>query len=152
MAREKDLQRVEEAVESLARMIQRQKPAAMRAARAAVDLSRTAQKLLWHVTTEAPIRISDLARDVGMSDAVVSRQVSALEEEGLVERRTSTEDGRVAFVRPTAQGRAIGRRLRRAADAIFHEQMEDWTARDLGALAEHLERLVQDLRHGPRGR
>ena len=149
MAIEKDLQRVEDAIEALGRLFQGQRPAARRAALAGVDLSRTAQKLLWHVITEAPIRISDLARDVGMSDAVVSRQVSVLEADGLVERRASPDDGRVAFVRPTQRGRAVGRRLRRAADAIFREQMAEWSARDLAQLADHLERLLVDLRRRP---
>jgi DNA-binding MarR family transcriptional regulator len=152
MAREEDLQRVEHAVERLARLFQSQKPAARRAALSGVDLTRTAQKLLWHVITEAPIRISDLARDVGMSDAVVSRQVQALEHEGLVERRPSPKDGRVSLVRPTARGRGAGRRLRRAADTIFHEKMTRWSARDLAALAEHIERLVADLGDGDRDR
>jgi len=151
MAREDDLQRVEHSVERLARLFHRQKPAARRAALSGINLTRTAQKLLWHVITEAPIRISDLARDVGMSDAVVSRQVQALEQEGLVERHPSPEDGRVALVRPTARGRGAGRRLRRAADEIFHEKMASWSARDLAALAQHIERLVADLGEGSRG-
>ncbi len=146
MDRDKDLQRVEDAVEALARLFQGQQPAARRAARAGVDLSRTAQKVLWHVVTEAPIRISDLARQVGLSDAVVSRQVTALEDDGLVARRPSHEDGRVALVTPTPRGRAAGRRLRRAADEIFREQLRDWSHPDLADFATHLERLVHDLR------
>jgi DNA-binding MarR family transcriptional regulator len=147
---EKNLQRVEDAVEGLGRLFQGQGPAALRAQRAGVDLSRTAQKLLWHVATEAPIRISDLARDVGMADALVSRQITALEKRGLVERLASPDDLRVSLVRPTAKGRAAGRKLRRAADEIFREQLSDWSARDLQGLAGHLERLLVDLRRRPR--
>lgn len=150
MAIDKDLQRVEDAVEMLGRLFQGQGPAARRAERAGIDLSRTAQKLLWHVATEAPIRISDLAKQVGMADALVSRQVSALEQRGLLERRASRDDGRVALVRPTAKGRAAGRKLRRAADEIFREQMAGWSARDLAGLADHLERLAVDLKRRPR--
>lgn len=146
MDRNKDLQRVEDAVEALARLFQGQKPAARRAALAGVDLSRTAQKLLWHVVTEGPIRISDLARQVGLSDAVVSRQVTALEDEGLVARRASEADGRVALVSPTAKGRRVGARLRHAADTIFREQLRDWSAADLERFASDLERLSRDLR------
>jgi DNA-binding MarR family transcriptional regulator len=147
---DKNLQRVEDAVEGLGRLFQGQGPAVLRGQRAGVDLSRTAQKLLWHVATEAPIRISDLARDVGMADALVSRQISALEERGLVERLASSEDRRVSLVRPTARGRAAGRKLRRAADEIFREQMSSWSAPDLLELAGNLERLLGDLRRRPR--
>ncbi len=146
MDREKDLKRVEDAVEALARLFQGQKPAERRAALAGVELSRTAQKVLWHVVTDAPIRISDLAKQVGLSDAVVSRQVTALEDEELVARRASEADGRVALVSPTAKGRRTGARLRRAADAIFREQLEDWSRSDLADFATHLERLLHDLR------
>jgi DNA-binding MarR family transcriptional regulator len=147
---DKNLQRVEDAVEGLGRLFQGQGPAVLRGQRAGVDLSRTAQKLLWHVATEAPIRISDLARDVGMADALVSRQISALEERGLVERLASSEDRRVSLVRPTARGRAAGRKLRRAADEIFREQMSSWSAPDLLELAGNLERLLGDLHRRPR--
>jgi DNA-binding MarR family transcriptional regulator len=147
---DKNLQRVEDAVEGLGRLFQGQGPAVLRGQRAGVDLSRTAQKLLWHVATEAPIRSSDLARDVGMADALVSRQISALEERGLVERLASSEDRRVSLVRPTARGRAAGRKLRRAADEIFREQMSSWSAPDLLELAGNLERLLGDLRRRPR--
>ena len=150
MTVDKNLQRVEDAVEGLGRLFQGQGPAVLRGQRAGVDLSRTAQKLLWHVATEAPIRISDLARDVGMADALVSRQISALEERGLVERLASSEDRRVSLVRPTARGRAAGRKLRRAADEIFREQMSSWSAPALLELAGNLERLLGDLRRRPR--
>ena len=150
MAMEKDLQRVEDAVEGLGRLFHSQEPAVRRARRAGVELSRTAQKLLWHVVTESPIRISDLGKSVGMADAIVSRQVKTMEELGLVERIASKDDGRVALVRPTPSGRAAGRRLRRAADEIFREQMAGWSARALGDLASHLERLLVDVRGRPR--
>jgi len=150
VVRRDDLQRVEDAIEALARLFQGQKPAARRAAMAGVDLGRTAQKLLWHVVTEAPIRVTDLAQDVGMSDALVSRQVSVLKRDGLVERRGSEDDRRVALVRPTKKGRGVSRRLRRAADENFHEQMASWSATDLSELAVHLERLLVDLGTGHR--
>lgn len=136
-------------VEGLGRLFHSQKPAERRARQAGVDLSRTGQKLLWHVVTEAPIRISDLARQVGMSDALVSRQISSLEAQGLAERRPSAEDGRVAFVEPTSKGRSVSRRLRTAGDDIFQEQMSNWSPADLADLADHLERLLNDLRTGP---
>jgi len=146
---EKDLKRVEDAVEALGRLFGGQRPAAARAERAGIPLARTGQRLLWHIVTEGPIRISDLSRAVGLTDPVTSRQVAALESEGLVDRRASPEDGRVSLIRPTAAGRRAGRRLRQAADEIFRKQIGNWSAEDLATLAPLLEQLVKDLRRKP---
>jgi DNA-binding MarR family transcriptional regulator len=146
MPLEDDLQRVERAMEGLARVGRSRRAAALRANRAGVDLTGAAQQVLRRVIEEGPVRISDLARRAHMNDAAVSRQVTALENHGLAARASSPDDGRVAMVRPTAAGRRVGRRLRRAADEIFQERLSEWSARDLTALAALLERLTLDLR------
>jgi len=149
MTIDKDLQRIQDAVEALGRLFQKRKPASLRAALAGVDLTRTEQQLLGHIVTKGPIRISDLAREVGIADAAASRQVSALVSRGFVERLTTSDDGRVSLVRTTQKGRATGRRLRKAANEIFRELIAGWSAKDLTDAAEHLERLVDDLGKRP---
>ena len=138
-------------MEALARVAQGRSAAARRAARAGLPLTGAAQQVLRRVIENAPVRISDLARHVHMGDAAVSRQVTALEEQGLVVRAPSSRDGRVAMVRPTPLGRGAGRRLRRAADGIFEEHLADWSSRDLARLTRLMERLARDLRSGRRG-
>jgi DNA-binding MarR family transcriptional regulator len=147
-----DLQRIESAMEALARVGQSHTAAAVRAERAGVPMTGAAQQVLRRVIEFGPVRVSDLARHVHMSDASVSRLVTALEESGQVTRTASADDGRVAMVRPTAAGRRTGARLRRAADEIFQERLEDWTARDLARLAGLMERLAADLRRPATGR
>lgn len=142
----KDLKRAEEAVEAFGRLFGGNRIAAQRAARAGVDLSPTAQRLLWFIVTEGPIRISDLARAAGISDPIASRQVTALEEKDFVERLTSPNDGRVWLVRATSQGRRAGRKLRRATDDFFDSLVSEWSEADLADLTRVLERLSADLR------
>jgi len=149
MSREKDLKRVEDAVEALGNLIQGRKPATRRAALAGVDLPRSGQRLLWQIVELGPIRISDLARELGLADAAISRRVAALEAGGYVERESSRYDGRVSLIRSTAAGRRAARRLRRATDEIFQELMHEWNARDLADLSALMERLVVDLGAGP---
>jgi DNA-binding MarR family transcriptional regulator len=151
MPLERDLQRIEAAMEALARVSQGRTAAAVRAARAGLHLTGTAQQVLRRVIESAPVRVSDLARQVQMGDAAVSRQVTALEEQGLVTRSPSPEDRRVALVRPTSLGRGAGRRLRRAADGIFAEHLASWSSKDLASLALLMERLARDLRNERRG-
>jgi DNA-binding MarR family transcriptional regulator len=150
MALDPNLQRVEEAMEALVRVSQGRGSASTRAVRAGVQMTGAAQKVLRSVLEDEPVRISDLARQLHMGDAAVSRQVTTLEEQGWVVRVSSPDDGRVAMVRSTAAGRRAGGRLRRAADEIFREHLLQWGERDLSKLAGLMERLVRDLRDARR--
>lgn len=142
------LLRIEAAMERLARMAQSRKAAAKRSARAGLSLSGSAQQVLRTVIERAPVRISDLARAARMGDAAVSRQVTLLENDGLVSRTPCAEDGRVARVRASAAGQRAGQRLRAAADEMFGDQLSAWSAKDLKLLAELMERLGDDLGKG----
>jgi DNA-binding MarR family transcriptional regulator len=146
MALEKDLQRVEAAMERLHGIGRSRSADSRRRARAGVNLPQGAQLVLRCVAENGPSRISDLAQATQTGDAAVSRQVTLLEEAGLLRRAASAEDGRVAMVHATAEGRRVSRRLRKAADAIFQEHLAGWTRRDLAQLANGMERLARDLR------
>lgn len=147
-----DLQRIESAMEALARVGQSHIAAAVRSERAGVPMTGAAQQVLRRVIEYGPVRMSDLARRVEMSDAAVSRLITVLEESGQVHRTISTKDRRVALVRATASGRRTSARFRRAADAIFQECLKDWTAGDLTKLASLIERLALDLRRPAQAR
>jgi DNA-binding MarR family transcriptional regulator len=146
----KSLQKIEVAMEQLARIGQGRQANAVRSARARLHLAGVTQTGLRGVVEHSPVRISDLARATDMGDAAVSRQVTLLEDEGLVVRAPDPQDGRVARVRPTPAGRGASRRLRAAADEIFQEHLSEWCASDLEKLAGLMERLVVDLRQGIR--
>lgn len=147
---EQSLRRVEAAMEGLTRVGQSRRAAALRSARARLHLGGNAQQVLRQVIENAPVRISDLADHVHMGMGAVSREVTALEQEGLVTRRESPDDGRVTLVHPTSEGRRAGGRLRRAADDIFQSHLADWSSRDLARLADLMERLANDLRPAER--
>jgi len=132
-------------MEALSRLGRSRAAAAQRAARAGVHVTGAAQIVLRTVIEDGASRVSDLARRANMSDAVMSRQATVLEELGLVERAGSAEDGRVAMVSPTAEGRRVGKRLRAAADEIFEEHLARWSAGDLSRLADLMEALADDL-------
>ena len=149
MAMVQRLQRIDAAMERLARIGQSRRSSARRASRAGTSLLGSAQQVLRASIDHVPARISDLARATSMSDAAVSRQVTLLEGEGFVEREACAEDGRAARVRPTASGMSVGRKLRSAADEIFQEHLVGWRADDLAKLADLMERLGNDLSGEP---
>ncbi len=149
MALEKEKQRLEAAMERLNRIGRSRRSDTRRSARAGVHLTRAAQVVLRVVVEEGPVRISDLARATQTGDAAVSRLVTQIEKEGLLSRAPSSEDGRVAMVHATAEGRRISRKLRKAADEIFQEHLAGWSRRDLTQLSALMERLARDLGRVP---
>lgn len=146
MPLERDLQRVESALEQLARLGRSRRASARREGRSGVRLPWATQLVLRRVAESGPQRVSDVARALRMGDAAVSRQLTALEDTGLLTRSNSPDDGRVAVVEVTAAGRRAHRKLREAADEIFREHLAGWSSRDLSQLAALMERLVADLR------
>jgi DNA-binding MarR family transcriptional regulator len=144
-----DLQRVETAMEQLSRVSRSRRGDAERAGRAGVHLPRAAQMVLRQTVETGPVRISDLARALHMSDAAASRTVTTLEGEGLLSRSGSPDDGRVALVAITPRGRRVQRRLREAQDEIFAGTLSHWPRQDVARLADLMERLAADLRTLP---
>jgi len=149
MPLEPDLQRIETAMEQLSRVIRSRRADAERATRAGVHLPRAAQMVLRQAVEAGPQRISDLARALHMSDAATSRTVTALENERLLARSASPDDGRVALVAITPIGRRVQRRLREAQDEIFGGSLSHWPKQDVARLASLMERLTADLRDLP---
>lgn len=97
------------------------------------------------VVHAGPLRMSDLAEAEQVSAPTMSRMVTGMEDEGLVERRPSPADGRAVLVEATEEGRRIleGARRRRVAEMV--EALGSLSGEDrevLGEAVEVLERLV----------
>jgi len=146
MKRSKDIKRIEAAMNALSRLGQSRRFASLRARLANVELSNAAQLVLRGIVNEGPVRISDLARMNQMSDAAISRQVTALETSGFARRGASLVDGRVALVHPTEQGRKVSRVLQQVADEMLTSQLSEWSSEDIALVAGLMERLSEDLR------
>lgn len=114
---------------------------------AGVSVSQPGYVLLGRLEEEeGPLTLSDLAARADMDLGATSRQVKALEADGLVERAPRAGDGRVSEVRLTT----AGRRVRRAVAAVQDRHMADvlagWSDEDKAAFATLLDRFVTDLR------
>ena len=141
----KDLERVEVAGERLAKIFRSRRSSERRAARAGLELAGAAQSVLRCVIERGPARVSEIARATRSGDPAVSRLVTQLVAEGLLERIPDAEDGRAIRVRATRRGQGAARRLRGAADEIFEEHLREWNSRDVARIADLLERLCRDL-------
>jgi DNA-binding MarR family transcriptional regulator len=113
-------------------------------------LQRTGLPLTWYdvllVTNAAPDRrltMSELGRQAVVSRERVSRIVTELEREGLVERQANPDDKRSSFAAITTEGR---RRLRAAAPiylaAVDDHFLSHLDERDVDAITTGLRKVV----------
>jgi DNA-binding MarR family transcriptional regulator len=78
--------------------------------------------------SEKDVGVMDLARQLGVNAAAVTRQVNEMEREGLTRRRADPKDGRRSYVRLSAKGRKLFREI--------HERthdLEESLSAELGA-------------------
>jgi DNA-binding MarR family transcriptional regulator len=100
----------------------------------------TAYPILFNLAAE-PRRVSVLADCIHSDVSTVSRQVSALEGHGLVDKVTDPDDGRAQVVALSEQGQALLAGIQQQRTEWFRELMDDWTAEEASDFAGHLERL-----------
>lgn len=146
MSRPKDLLRIEAAMVELGRMTRSGRADRLRCERAGVDVTGAAQRLIYYLMENGPMRLSELARRTETDPGILTRQVNAIERQGIVARRPDPTDRRATLVSMTAKGRRIAQRLREVQDEVLGGQLAAWTASDLERAADLMERLIRDVR------
>jgi DNA-binding MarR family transcriptional regulator len=68
-------------------------------------------RVIASVGSFGPFSIMELARRANLDKSQASRAAEALIHQGLLQRETSAEDGRVVLISLTVQGRALYRRI-----------------------------------------
>jgi len=133
---------VEDLVRSLYRlgMVQREL-----ARHALAELGTQGFVALGVIHVHGPVRVSDVAQRLNVALSVASRQVTALERAGYVERDTDPEDGRAHRVSATDAGRTVLEESHRRMVHAFSRALEGWSAADIRALSESLERLREHV-------
>ncbi len=112
---------------------------------AGISLDRALFPLLLGIERRGPIGVVDLADGVGRDYTTVSRQVSKLEQLGLIERKPSPTDGRVNEAIITPKGRNLTHALDAARARIVAPILAKWSEKDFGALVRLMRRFVDDL-------
>lgn len=111
------------------------------------DLSPSLTAALATIERHGPLTPSRLAEIERVKRPTASRVLQRLEEEGLIERVTDPDDGRVALVSTSAAGRELLKRLRSRKNAYLAKRLRDLPLEDLEALdraAGVLERLLDE--------
>jgi DNA-binding MarR family transcriptional regulator len=94
-------------------------------------------------------RLSELASRLALDPSTVSRQVRALEDAGLVDRRSDPFDGRASRFAVTPRGSAALEDVRAQRRALLKRALGGWSAGDRDTLSALLGRLAEDLGPDP---
>jgi DNA-binding MarR family transcriptional regulator len=115
-------------------------------------LDKAAFVLIASLVFRGPLRTGALAEAVHSDPSTISRQVAALVQQGLVERRPDQHDGRACVLAVTAEGERMFARFQQARDEHIARMLATWPDDDLLRLIDLLERLntdFDDYRPGP---
>jgi DNA-binding MarR family transcriptional regulator len=119
------------------------------AARMHPELSLVSYTILAHLEDQQGCRATDLAAYYLLDKSTVSRQVAALEEAGLLERRRDPADHRVHVLHLAPRGVEVLASARTRRRESFRERLADWAPEDLERFAGYLVRYNQDAAEHP---
>jgi DNA-binding MarR family transcriptional regulator len=101
--------------------------------------------VLHHVRASGPLRVSALARHIGLDSSTVSRHVAHLERAGYLSRSGDPDDRRASRLGLTERGHALLEEAMEARAAIVDQAVADWTEEDRRTLTELMTRLATSL-------
>lgn len=113
---------------------------------AGIRLERALFPLLVGVERAGPIGLVELADRVGRDYTTVSRQVSKLEQLGLVKREEHYADRRVRKVAITAQGKAMTKRVDAARERIMRAIFDSWESQEVETLIRLMRKLTDAMK------
>ena len=105
------------------------------------DMEPAAYGLLTVIRREGPIRLTDLAMNIGVGKPSVSRQIAFLESIGLVSKEADPLDGRAQAIRLTPKGEEKMHQVQDARREVFRERLGEWPVEDLQELARFMAKL-----------
>ncbi|MEV6632075.1 MarR family transcriptional regulator [Actinoplanes sp. NPDC051470] len=108
-------------------------------------LDRSAYVILRHLESAGPLNVSALADRLNLDGSTVTRQVTALENAALVERRRDPNDGRGTVIAATDRGLEQMEAVRVARRAVYDRVLRSWTPDERAALATTLTRFNGSL-------
>ena len=105
------------------------------------DLEAAAYGLLAVLLHKGQMRLTDLARHVGVGKPSISRQIALLTDIGLVQKEDDPVDGRAQLIVLTAAGREKMTLIQTGRQNAFHDRLRDWDGAEIASLASLLAKL-----------
>ncbi|MET4590241.1 DNA-binding MarR family transcriptional regulator [Arthrobacter sp. 754] len=111
------------------------------------DMEPAAYGLMAVIRREGPIRLTDLALNIGVGKPSVSRQIAFLESLGLVSKEADPLDGRAQAIRLTEKGEEKMHQVQDARRQVFRERLGEWPVGELQTLAAYMAKLNTIYEH-----
>ncbi|MFC0033416.1 MarR family winged helix-turn-helix transcriptional regulator [Micromonospora chaiyaphumensis] len=115
-------------------------------------LDRAAYVILRHLAGAGPQNVSALAAKLNLDGSTVTRQVSAMQRDGLIARTPDPADGRGTVISPTPAGLQRMAAVRAARTRLYGDILAAWSPDDRESLADLLHRLNEALESRTRRR
>lgn len=113
------------------------------------DLESASYGLLLVLLNQGGMRLTELARCVGVGKPSVSRQITFLVKVGLVGKETDPHDGRAQIIELTATGKDRMRAALAGRQVAFRDRLKDWDESELTSLATLISKLNADFAPHP---
>lgn len=113
---------------------------------AGISLDRALFPLLVLVERLGPIGVVELADRVGRDHTTVSRQISKLEQLGLLDRRDGQRDRRVKEAVVTQKGKTMTDRVDEAREKIGRAIFATWDEQDVEDLVRLVGKFAEDIK------
>lgn len=108
------------------------------------DLEPAAYGLLSVLLHQGSMRLTALAKCIGVGKPSVSRQIAFLETLGLVRKEDDPDDGRAQLIDLTDAGREKLVSVQARRQESFHARLSHWDEAELSVLAASLAKLNAD--------
>ncbi len=114
--------------------------------RAGVSLDTALFPLLVRVAMQRNLTIGALADQVGRDYSTVSRQVTRLQEMGLVQGELSDTDRRQRLLSVTTAGKNTVKKIDRARHSVMSDALDGWSRAEIAELARMTTRLAAAMK------
>jgi DNA-binding MarR family transcriptional regulator len=108
-------------------------------------LDRAAYVILRRLQQDGPQNVSAIAAALNLDGSTVTRQVTALQKDGLIERSRDPRDGRGTVIAATSLGLHRVEVVREARRVLYGTVLRDYSADERRELAATLERFIGAL-------
>lgn len=107
------------------------------------DLEPAAYGLLAILLNDGPMRLTDLAANIGVGKPSVSRQIAFLQEIGLVHKLDDPQDGRAQMIHLTEKGQEQIRASQSARKKALDDRLAAWSPSDVREFARLLRKFSE---------